>query len=80
VTDLYHRFDGYDDLKSLLEGSDEDILVELAGKPALIRIPAAVTAVNPRARLVACLLHGNEPSGYRAVVEALRRRDEYPFY
>jgi hypothetical protein len=79
VTDLYHRFDGYDDLKSLLEGSDEDILVELAGKPALIRIPAAVTAVNPRARFVACLLHGNEPSGYRAVVELLRRRDDYPF-
>jgi hypothetical protein len=79
VTDLYHRFDGYDDLKSLLEGSDEDILLDLGGKPALIRIPAALTAVNPRARLVACLLHGNEPSGYRAVVDALRRREEYPF-
>ena len=79
MTDLYHRFDGYDDLKSLLDGSDEDFLLELGGKPALIRIPAALTAVKPRARLVACLLHGNEPSGYRAVIEVLRRREEYPF-
>jgi hypothetical protein len=79
VTSLYHRFDGYHELKSLLEGSDEDVLVELAGKPALIRIPAATTANVPRARLVACLMHGNEPSGYRAVVDVLRRQDEFPF-
>ena len=30
---LYHRFDGYEELKALLEGSDEDVLVSLAGKP-----------------------------------------------
>ena len=79
MTAPYHRFDGYHELKSLLEGSDEDILVELAGKPALIRIPAAATVAGPRARLVACLMHGNEPSGYRAVVDVLRRQDEFPF-
>jgi Succinylglutamate desuccinylase / Aspartoacylase family len=79
VTSLYHRFDGYQDLKALLEGSDEEILAELAGRPALIRVPAAATAVDPRARLVTCLLHGNEPSGYRAVVDVLRRQEQYPF-
>jgi hypothetical protein len=76
---LYHRFDGYEDLKPLLEGSDEDILVALGGKPALIRIPAASTAAAPKARFVACLMHGNEPSGFQAVVELLRRGDRFPF-
>jgi Succinylglutamate desuccinylase / Aspartoacylase family len=74
---LYHRFDGYEELKALLEGSDEDVLVSLAGKPALIRIPAAGT--SPTARLIACLMHGNEPSGYRAVLEVLRRGERFPF-
>ena len=74
---LYHRFDGYEELKALLEGSDEDVLVSLAGKPALIRIPAAGT--NPTARLIACLMHGNEPSGYRAVLEVLRQGERFPF-
>jgi Succinylglutamate desuccinylase / Aspartoacylase family len=76
---LYHRFDGYEDLKALLEGSDEDVLVALADKPALIRIPAASTAAAPTARLIACLMHGNEPSGFQAVVELLRRGDRFPF-
>lgn len=75
---LYHRFDGYEDLKALLEGSDEDILVALADKPALVRIPAASTAA-PRGRLIACLMHGNEPSGFQAVVELLRRGERFPF-
>ncbi len=79
MTELYHRFDGYDDIKALLDGSDEDLLVALAGKPALIHIPAAETAGRPRARLMACLMHGNEPSGYRAVVEILRRGHRFPF-
>ncbi len=76
---LYHRFDGYEDLKALLEGSDEDVLVALADKPALIRIPAASTTDAPRARLIACLMHGNEPSGFQAVVELLRRGGRFPF-
>jgi hypothetical protein len=76
---LYHRFDGYEDLKALLEGSDAEVLVALAGKPALIRIPAASTAAAPRGRLIACLMHGNEPSGFQAVVELLRRGDRFPF-
>jgi hypothetical protein len=76
---LYHRFDGYEELKALLEGSDEDVLVSLTGRPALIRIPAAGTAPTPPARLVACLMHGNEPSGYRAVLEVLRRGERFPF-
>jgi predicted deacylase len=76
---LYHRFDGYEELKALLEGSDEDVLVALADRPALIRIPAASTADAPKARLVACLMHGNEPSGFQAVVELLRRGERFPF-
>jgi hypothetical protein len=79
MTALYHRFDGYEELKALLEGSDEDVLVSLAGKPALVRIPAAGTAPTPSARLIACLMHGNEPSGYRAILEVLRRGERFPF-
>ncbi|MDQ3403211.1 MAG: hypothetical protein M3548_07425, partial [Actinomycetota bacterium] len=74
--DLFLRFDGYDELKPLLDGSDEDVLVAL-GKPALIRIPG--TDDRPRARLVSVLLHGNEDSGYRAVLEVLRGGERYPF-
>jgi hypothetical protein len=76
---LYHRFDGYEELKPLLDGSDDEVLVGLAGKPALIRIPAASTALGPRARLVSCLLHGNEPSGFVAMVDVLRRGERFPF-
>lgn len=74
--DLYLRFDGYDELKPILSESDEDILVTLR-KPTLIRIPG--TDVEPRSRLVSTLLHGNEDSGYRAVLDMLRSGDHYPF-
>ena len=76
---MYHRFDGYDELKPLLDGSDGDILRAFDGKPVLIRIPAASTVAAPRARLVSCLLHGNEPAGFRSVVEVLRRGERFPF-
>ena len=74
--DLYLRFDGYDDLKPILAASDEDVLVALR-KPTLIRIPG--TDPNPRARFVSTLLHGNEDSGYRAVLDMLRNGDHFPF-
>ena len=45
-------------------------------KPTLIRIPG--TDQHPRARLVAGLLHGNEDSGYRAVLEMLRTGEISP--
>jgi hypothetical protein len=76
---MYHRFDGYDELKPLLEGSDGEILGAFEGLPALIRIPAATPAGNRRARFVSCLLHGNEPSGFQAMVEVLRRGERFPF-
>jgi Succinylglutamate desuccinylase / Aspartoacylase family len=79
TTGPYHRFDGYEELKPLLDGSDEEVLVGLGGKPALVRIPAASTAHSPRARLVSCLLHGNEPSGFVAMVDVLRRGERFPF-
>ncbi len=77
MAELYHRLEGYDDVKSLLDGSDEDVLVRLGNKPALIRIPG--TDGQARARLVSCLLHGNEDSGFRAVVELLRAGGRHPF-
>ena len=76
MTDLYHRFDGYDDLKSLLEGSDEEILVELAAGPD----------PHPRCR------HGGQPTGAVRRLPPARQQalhtgrcsstpapDEYPF-
>jgi hypothetical protein len=77
MADLYQRFEDYDEIKPLLQGSDEEVLVALRGKPALIRIPG--TDARPRARLVACLLHGNEDSGYRAVLDMLREGAYYPY-
>lgn len=77
MTDLYHRFTGHGELGSLLEGSDEDVLVALGGRPALIRIPG--TDPEPRSRLLSCLLHGNEESSYRVVLELLRARRRFPF-
>jgi hypothetical protein len=77
MTDLFHRFEDYADLKPLLEASDEEVLVTLEGKPALIRIPG--TSSSPRARLLSCLLHGNEDSGYRAVLDILRKEVRQPY-
>ena len=74
--DLYLRFDGYDELKPILDAPDEDVLVALR-KPALIRIPG--TERRPRARFVSALLHGNEDSGYRAVLDLLRGGEHHPF-
>jgi len=77
VPGLYSRVDGYEDIDHVLVGSDEDALVALKGKPALIRIPG--TDDRPRARLLTALLHGNEDSGFRACLDALRERRRYPF-
>ena len=76
ANDLYLRFDGYDELKPILAETDEDVLVALR-KPTLIRIPG--TDARPRSRLVSTLLHGNEDSGYRAVLDTLRTGEHYPF-
>ncbi len=74
--DLFWRFDGYDELKPILADTDEDVLVALR-KPTLVFIPG--TDPHPRARLVAALLHGNEDSGYRAVLDMLRGGEHYAF-
>lgn len=76
---MYNRFDGYEALKPLLEGSDREVLSALGSMPALIRVPAASADPQPRARLVSCLLHGNEPSGFQAILEVLRRGERFPF-
>ena len=84
MVDLYHRLEGYDEVKGLLGGTDEDVLLALRGKPALLRIPAVDHPDGGRkasapARMVACLLHGNEDSGFRAVLRLLRTGARYPF-
>ena len=76
MSTLYLRFEGYEELKPLLDTTDEEVLVRL-GQPTLIRIPGTDQA--PRARFVSCLLHGNEDSGYRAVLELLRTGARFPF-
>jgi hypothetical protein len=73
---LYWRFEGYDELKPLLDGPEENLLVELR-KPALVHIPG--TDTKPRARLVTGLLHGNEDAGFHALVSVLREGARYPF-
>lgn len=80
---LYTRFEGYEDLKPLLDTSDEEVLLRL-GKPTLVHIQSTEpTPPDPprsaRARFVSCLLHGNEDSGYRAVLELLRTGARFPF-
>ena len=74
--DLYLFFDGYDELKPYLDGSDEDVLLALR-KPTLVRVPG--TEPGRRPRLVSALLHGNEDSGFRAVVELLRAGERLPY-
>lgn len=74
---LYLRLDGYDELAPLLDGAgDEELLVRLA-KPTLLRLPGRDPG-RP-ARFVSMLLHGNEDSGYRAVLRLLRRRPLFDF-
>lgn len=74
------RFEGYEDLKPLLDTSDEEVLLRL-GRPTLIHILSTepIHPAPPRARFVSCLLHGNEDSGYRAVLELLRTGARFPF-
>ena len=74
MTDLYRRLEGHEELEPFLD-TDEQTLVRLA-KPTLLRIPGRSPG---RARLVSCLLHGNEDSGYRAVLRLLRRRPVFDF-
>lgn len=76
MTDLFRRFDGYGELGDLCDAGDEEVLVRL-GQPALVRIPG--TDPSPAARVISCLLHGNEDSGYRAVLDVLRARERHPF-
>lgn len=59
----------------LLDLDDVALLSELE-RPTLIRIPGTGD-LPPRG--VATLLHGDEDTGYRAVVRVLRRRRTYPF-
>jgi hypothetical protein len=74
VSDPIRRFpDGLpDDLLDL----DEFALLRELGRPTLIRVPGTGQA---RARAIACLLHGDESTGFQAALRVLRRRRTYPF-
>lgn len=78
MVDLYHRLEGPDEAAALLAGaSDEEVLLRLDGKPALLRLPGR-DAARP-ARWISALLHGNEDSGYRALLALLREPPDLPF-
>lgn len=59
----------------LLDLTDREFLRAL-GKPTMARIPGS--GEQPP-RCVACLLHGDEYTGYQALMRILRRRHTYPF-
>lgn len=68
-----HFEDGLPD--GLLELDDLELLRELK-RPTLIRVPGT-GELPPRG--VATLLHGDEDTGYHAIIRVLRRRRVYPF-
>jgi hypothetical protein len=68
-----HFPDGLPD--RMLELEPTELLREL-GRPTLVRIPG--TGEEPP-RAVATLLHGDEDTGYHAMLHILRRRRRYPF-
>lgn len=61
--------------EGLLDLTDRELLRAL-GKPTMLRVPGS--GEQP-ARCIACLLHGDESTGYQAVMRILRRRHRYPF-
>jgi hypothetical protein len=72
--DAFRYFpDGLPD--ELLDLTDLELL-RAVGKPTLLRIPGTGEQA-PRA--IACLLHGDESTGYHATLTVLRRRRTYPF-
>ncbi|MBW3664539.1 MAG: succinylglutamate desuccinylase/aspartoacylase family protein [Actinobacteria bacterium] len=74
TSELYRWFpEGLAD--ELLE-LDENELLRALGKPTLIRVPGRG---EQRPRAIATLLHGDETTGYQAVLRIMRRRRSYPF-
>jgi succinylglutamate desuccinylase len=58
-----------------LEADDRSLLREL-GRPTLIRVPGYGEA---RPRAVSVLLHGDEPTGFQALLHVLRDRPRLPY-
>lgn len=70
----YNRFpDGLPE--DLLRLGDVEVL-EALERPTLVRLPGTG---DEAPRGMACLLHGDEDTGYRAALTILRRRRRYPF-
>ncbi|MBW3619597.1 MAG: succinylglutamate desuccinylase/aspartoacylase family protein [Actinobacteria bacterium] len=72
--EAYRRFP--DGLSEDLLALDDRELLRALGEPTLIRVPG--TGERPP-RAISCLLHGDESTGYHAVLKVLRRRRRYPF-
>lgn len=73
-SDHFNLFE--DGLPDRLLGLDDVELLEELERPTLIRVPGGGD-LPPRG--IATLLHGDEDTGYRAVLRVLRRRRTYPF-
>ncbi len=65
-----------DGLPDGLLDADERTLLRALGRPTLVRFPGG-TAQAPRA--VSVLLHGDEPTGFQALLRVLRRRPRLPY-
>ncbi|MEE8599630.1 succinylglutamate desuccinylase/aspartoacylase family protein [Euzebya tangerina] len=67
---LFHRLEGRQAIADLLAGrTDTDVLEVLDGRPALLHLEGDEPGPH---RLISVLLHGNEDSGYRALLDWLR--------
>ena len=73
----YQRLDDLDEIKPIFDASSDEEVLERLGGPTLVRVPG--TRPDRRARVVSCLLHGNEDSGFRAVTELLRSGARFAF-
>ena len=67
---LFHRISGRDEIADLVARDDLEVLAALAGKPALLHLTGEVAAAPHR--MVSVLLHGNEDSGFRGLLQWLR--------
>ena len=73
----YQRLDGLDAITPVFDAPSADEALARLGGPSLLRVPGSDPRARPR--VVACLLHGNEDSGFRAVARLLASGARFPF-
>ena len=63
---LFHHIEDDDAIWDLVAGrSDEEVLTELDGKPALMHLEGDLPGPH---RMISVMLHGNEDSGLRGLL------------